>query len=171
MFAVPAAVLAVVSIVSCGEGRGLPRPEPASAQRTSECVIKPGWAAADWTSGPVRATGTLRSRGVAVESLRRALGERSVPEDFVVPEGDDFDDLVRDVDEVILRSIPERVMQYEFAVPAGEYRGVFEPRCQYRVGFRVDGRSFDVDVEAGSGRVVVAVVNSNGGFARVADVQ
>ncbi len=164
LFIIPAAVLAGVSIASCGGEGGLERPEPTSAQRTGESAIKPGWAAADWTNGPVRMTGTLRSGGVGAQSLRRVLGERSVPEGFVMPEGDDFEDLLRDVDGAILRSIPDRAMQYELTVPAGEYRGVFEPRCRYRVGFRVDGRTFDVDLEAGCGRAVVAVVNSNGGY-------
>lgn len=85
-----------------------------------------------------------------------------------MPEGEDFDDLLRDVDEEILRSIPERVMQYEFVVPAGEYRGVLESRCLYRVWFSVEGRVFDVDLDAGSGRAEVGVVNSNGGYVRPA---
>jgi hypothetical protein len=163
-----AAVLAAASITSCGGEGGMARPEPTSAQRIGDCAIKQGWAAADWTNGPVRATGTLRPSGVAEESLRSALVGLSVPEGFVMPEGEDFDDLLRDVDEEILRSIPERLMRYEFVVPVGEYRGVFESRCLYRVWFGVEGRTFDVDLEAGSGRAEVGVVNSNGGYVRPA---
>lgn len=66
-------------------------------------------------------SGTLRSRGVDAEPFREALGAHSVPEDFVMPEGRDFDDLLHEVDEVIFPSVEEHGMDYELSVPAGEY--------------------------------------------------
>ncbi len=166
VLSVPAMTLAVYLAAACvGDTAVTPAPEPIGAQRIGACSVKPASAAVDWSNGPVRVSGIFRATGwVGAGAVRRALVPHSVPERIVIPENDDLDHLAGEVAEVVVRTYPARESKYEYDVPVRAFRGIFEPKCRYRVAFRVGTRDFGVELEAGEGRWVLGVANSSGGY-------
>ncbi|MDP0399512.1 hypothetical protein [Tsukamurella strandjordii] len=134
--------------------------------RISDCSIPGSAPAIDFTKGPVTFSGQIRWTGSLMSgTVKNALEPIGVRERFVMPDKATTDVLVNGISAKIIDTFPERVSRYEYTVGAGESVGIFEPRCTYRADLTRDGRSFSVDVVAGSGRWEVGIANGGGGYA------
>lgn len=160
-----AVMAAAVCVSACAVAPAEPQIEVGGVTRVGACSVPLKTAAIDFTSGPVTIRGTLRwDGGVRAGSLSTALEPAAVRERFVIPEGKDLDALTERVNAKIVATFPHPTAAFEYTARAGEVRGVFEPRCTYRIDLQRADRTWSVDLTGGSGRWEIGVVNSGGGY-------